>query len=135
MQELKVLLVDDEEEFVTTLAERLSLRGMVTRIATDGEQALRAVEADPPHVVVLDLMMPGIKGTEALRRIKAGHPAVQVILLTGHGSARDGIEGMKLGAFDYLMKPLRLEDLLEKLHEAGRLAQAAQAGKDNGGNA
>ncbi|NHZ46446.1 response regulator [Nitratidesulfovibrio liaohensis] len=126
MQELKVLLVDDEEEFVTTLAERLSLRGMATRIATDGEQALRAVEADPPHVVVLDLMMPGIKGTEALRRIKAGHPTVQVILLTGHGSARDGIEGMKLGAFDYLMKPLRLEDLLEKLHEAGRLAQAAQ---------
>lgn len=131
MQELKVLLVDDEEEFVTTLAERLSLRGMATRIATDGEQALRAVEADPPHVVVLDLMMPGIKGTEALRRIKAGHPTVQVILLTGHGSARDGIEGMKLGAFDYLMKPLRLEDLLEKLHEAGRLAQAARG---NGGS-
>ncbi len=110
MQELKVLLVDDEEEFVTTLAERLSLRGMVTRIATDGEQALRAVEADPPHVVVLDLMMPGIKGT------------------------RDGIEGMKLGAFDYLMKPLRLEDLLEKLHEAGRLAHAAQGNGGNGGN-
>lgn len=131
MQDLKVLLVDDEEEFVTTLSERLSLRGIATRVAMDGEQALREVQNEPPHVVVLDLMMPGIKGTETLRRIKKGHPHVQVILLTGHGSTRDGIEGMRLGAFDYLTKPLRLEDLLDKLREAGHIAQAeatAQAG-------
>lgn len=125
MQDLKVLLVDDEEEFVTTLSERLALRGLATRVAMDGEQALREVQNDPPHVVVLDLMMPGIKGTETLRRIKTMHPGVQVILLTGHGSTRDGIEGMRLGAFDYLTKPLRLEDLLEKLREAGALARTA----------
>lgn len=116
--QLDILLVDDEEEFVTTLSERLSLRGMHTRVAMNGEQALREVQASAPDIVVLDLMMPGIKGIETLRRIKAHNPTIQVILLTGHGSTRDGIEGMKLGAFDYLTKPLRLEDLLEKIQEA-----------------
>ncbi len=124
MTSINALLVDDEEEFVTTLCERLALRGIKARVATDGEQALREVEADPPDVVVLDVMMPGLKGTEVLRRIKAMRPRVQVILLTGHGSARDGIEGMKLGAFDYLMKPLKIEDLLAKLAEAGQIARS-----------
>ncbi len=124
MTTLNALLVDDEEEFVTTLCERLALRGIKARVATDGEQALREVEADPPDVMVLDVMMPGLKGTEVLRRIKAMRPRVQVILLTGHGSARDGIEGMKLGAFDYLMKPLKIEDLLAKLAEAGQIARS-----------
>ena len=124
MTTINALLVDDEEEFVTTLCERLALRGIKARVATDGEQALREVEADPPDVMVLDVMMPGLKGTEVLRRVKAQHPRVQVILLTGHGSAKDGIEGMKLGAFDYLMKPLKIEDLLAKLTEAGQLAQS-----------
>ena len=124
MTTLNALLVDDEEEFVTTLCERLALRGIKARVATDGEQALREVEADPPDVMGLDVMMPGLKGTEVLRRVKAQHPRVQVILLTGHGSAKDGIEGMKLGAFDYLMKPLKIEDLLAKLTEAGQLAQS-----------
>ena len=124
MTSINALLVDDEEEFVTTLCERLALRGIKARVATDGEQALREVGADPPDVVVLDVMMPGLKGTEVLRRIKAMRPRVQVILLTGHGSARDGIEGMKLGAFDYLMKPLKIEDLLAKLAEAGQIARS-----------
>jgi len=118
MKQWKVLLVDDEEEFVSTLAERLALRGIQAGVATSGEEALRAMEAEPPEVVVLDLMMPGLSGLEVLQRIKRRRPQTQVILLTGHGSTRDGIEGMRLGALDYLMKPLKIEELLEKIHEA-----------------
>lgn len=113
-----VLLVDDEEDFASTLAERLRLRGFQVETAYDGELALQAIENQPPELVLLDVMMPGIKGMEVLQRIKASHPETAVILLTGHGSTRDGIEGMKLGAFDYLMKPVRIEDLIEKMREA-----------------
>ncbi len=118
MDDWKVLLVDDEEEFVTTLAERLRLRGFHVQSATDGEGALRQIEADPPRVVVLDLLMPGLGGLEVLRIIKARNPSMPVILLTGRGSTREGIEGMRLGAFDYLLKPLRLDELIIKIREA-----------------
>jgi len=118
MNEFKVLLVDDEEEFVTTLSERLQLREIQALIATDGEEALRLVEADPPMVIVLDVLMPGIGGMEVLQRIKTQHPGIPVILLTGHGSTRDGIEGMRLGAFDYLVKPLDINELIKKMKEA-----------------
>jgi len=114
----KVLLVDDEEEFVTTLSERLELRGIQTRIASDGQNALRLFEADLPHVVVLDVMMPGIGGLEVLQQIKAINSKVPVILLTGHGSKKEGVEGKRLGAFDYLMKPLNIEDLIKRMLEA-----------------
>ena len=120
MLQLKVLLVDDEQEFVTTLAERLELRGMNVEIATDGEMALGAIEADPPQVVVLDVMMPGLSGMEVLERIKAVNPNIQVILLTGHGATKDGIKGMQLGAFDYLIKPVDIDELIEKLNEAAK---------------
>ncbi len=118
VEKWRVLLVDDEKEFVSTLAERLALRGIQADVASDGEEALRLVEENPPEVVVLDLMMPGLGGVEVLQRIKRRHPGVQVILLTGHGSTRSGIEGMKLGAFDYLMKPLSIEELIEKMRKA-----------------
>jgi len=118
MKEWNLLLVDDEEEFVSTLAERLTMRGMRVRTALDGESALRMVEDDPPHVVLLDVLMPGMGGLEVLRVIKKLHPETQVILLTGHGSTRDGMEGMRHGAFDYLTKPLKIEDLMAKLEEA-----------------
>lgn len=120
MRDLYVLLVDDEEEFVTTLSERLDLRGIRSAVAHDGETALRMVAGETPDVVVLDMMMPGLKGLEVLQRIKAEKPEVQVILLTGHGGARDGAAAMKLGAFDYLIKPLKIEDLLAKLAEAAQ---------------
>ena len=120
MLQLKVLLVDDEQEFVTTLAERLELRGMNVEIATDGEMALGVIEADPPQVVVLDVMMPGLSGMEVLERIKAVNPNIQVILLTGHGATKDGIKGMQLGAFDYLIKPVDIDELIEKLNEAAK---------------
>ncbi|MGE4506933.1 MAG: response regulator, partial [Desulfovibrionaceae bacterium] len=93
-------------------------RGMSPRLAHDGESALKAVAQDPPQVMVLDVMMPGMKGLDVLRRVKESHPGVQVILLTGQGKTRDGIEGMKLGAFFYMMKPLDLDELIAKLGEA-----------------
>ncbi|MDP2848207.1 MAG: response regulator [Humidesulfovibrio sp.] len=114
----KILLVDDEHEFITTLAERLELRGINARVVFDGESALLAVAQDEPHVMVLDVLMPGIKGLEVLERVKRSNPQVQVLLLTGHGSTRDGIEGMRLGAFDYMMKPLNIDTLIEKMESA-----------------
>jgi DNA-binding response OmpR family regulator len=118
MERYRVLLVDDEVEFVTTLAERLTLRGIDARTAFNGEEALRIMEADPPQVLVLDLMMPGLGGMEVLQYVRSNYPQVQVILLTGQGSTRAGIEGMRLGAFDYLMKPLTIEELMDKIRIA-----------------
>lgn len=121
----KILLVDDEHEFITTLAERLELRGIAARVVFDGESALLAVAEDEPHVMVLDVLMPGIKGLEVLERVKRSNPRVQVLLLTGHGSTRDGIEGMRLGAFDYMMKPLNIDTLIEKMDSAIDYARKA----------
>ena len=118
MHDWKILLVDDEEEFITTLAERLSLRGIAARVALNGEEGLRLMDEDPPHVMILDVLMPGMKGLDVLKLVKAKRPDVQVILLTGHGSTRDGMEGMRHGAFDYMMKPLSIDALLAKLGEA-----------------
>ena len=118
MEDLKVLLVDDEVEFVSTLAERLRLRGVHTRTANDGEEAFREIAADQPQVVVLDVMMPGIGGLKVLERIKADYLAIPVILLTGIGTTQDGLAGMRLGAFDFLMKPLQIEELIQKIEEA-----------------
>jgi len=126
MEKMRVLLVDDEEEFVSALAERLHLRGIEASTAIDGEKALEKIREDPPQVVILDVMMPGIGGHEVLRRIKREFPQVQVILLTGRGSQNEGIEGMRLGAFDYLIKPLKIEELIQKMQDAvkGRIEKA-----------
>ncbi len=118
-----VLLVDDEVEFITTLAERLELRGIMARVTHDGQSALKAVAENEPGVMVLDMMMPGMKGLDVLQRVREEHPAVQVILLTGQGKTRDGIEGMRHGAFAYLMKPLDLEDLMQTMNEAVHAGQ------------
>lgn len=118
MADLRVLLVDDEEEFVTTLAERLQLRGIQAMVATTGEEALQVMASSRPPVVVLDVMMPGMGGLDVLRQIKATHPDTQVLLLTGRGSTKEGIEGMNLGAFDYLMKPVQIEELINKMTAA-----------------
>lgn len=113
-----ILLVDDEEEFVEALAERLSLRGYVPHIACNGEQALRMVEDGAAKIMVLDLKMPGIDGLEVLRRVKKGHPRVQVIILSGHGSKKDEEAARKIGALEYLRKPTTIGDLLEALKRA-----------------
>ena len=123
MADYRVLLVDDEEEFVAALSERLTLRGIEVDSALNGEEALaRLVEKDF-EVVILDVMMPGLGGLEVLRQIKLIHPNTQVILLTGHGSTREGIEGMRLGAFDYLIKPVDIEEMLAKMKEAAKTAR------------
>ena len=126
MDQWKVLLVDDEEEFVTTLAERLSIRGIQTRTALDGEAGLRRLAEEAPHVLLLDVMMPGMRGLDVLRAVRRNHPAVQVILLTGQGSTKDGIEGMKEGAFDYMMKPFNIDGLVAKIGEAVAKSQAGR---------
>jgi DNA-binding NtrC family response regulator len=120
MAEYRVLLVDDEEEFVSALSERLMLRGIEVDSALNGEEALTKLVEKGFEVVILDVMMPGLGGLEVLRQIKSTYPNTQVILLTGHGSTREGIEGMRLGAFDYLIKPVDIEEMLEKMKEAAK---------------
>ncbi|MBZ4685099.1 MAG: response regulator receiver protein [Desulfomicrobiaceae bacterium] len=113
-----LLVVDDEEEFATTLAERLEIRGIATRVAHDGETAVHMVAEAAPQAVLLDILMPGMKGLDVLTRLRETHPQIPVILLTGQGTTRDGIEGMYRGAFAYLTKPVDLEELLRTLSEA-----------------
>ncbi|MBF0474448.1 MAG: response regulator [Deltaproteobacteria bacterium] len=120
MDQFKILLVDDEEELVKTLAERIKLRDLDPQVALNGEQALLTFEHSVPDVMVLDLKMPGIDGMEVLRRVKKVHPEVQVIILTGHGSDRDADEARRLGAFDYMQKPVELEDLVRAMRSAYR---------------
>jgi DNA-binding NtrC family response regulator len=122
MTPLKVLLVDDEEEFTSALAERLELRGVEASSASEGAGAIERVKADPPHVVVLDMMMPGLSGMDVLDFLKTHYPRVGVILLTGHGSLKAGMEGMKRGAFDYLVKPVNIDELVEKIRGAAAAA-------------
>lgn len=115
MERFAILLVDDKEEFVSALSNRLLLHGMEVHTATKGEDALAMLQEKATDVVVLDVVMPGMGGLETLRRIKETYPHIQVILLTGHASTKEGIEGMRLGAFDYLMKPVDIEELIAKM--------------------
>lgn len=117
---LAVLLVDDKEEFISALSQRLVLYGMEIDTATKGEDALAVLHEKKVDVVVLDVIMPGMGGLETLRRIKDAYPHIQVVLLTGHGTTKDGIEGMRLGAFDYLMKPVDIEELIKKMKAAAK---------------
>jgi DNA-binding response OmpR family regulator len=96
------------------------------RCVYSGEEALREIAVEKPDVVVMDVMMPGLKGLDILRHLKATNPEIQVILLTGQAGTRDGMEGMKLGAFDYLLKPLELDALLAKIAEAAAIGGNAQ---------
>lgn len=114
----KVLLVDDEREFVQTLSERLQMRDVGSAIAYDGESALSLVEEDEPDVMILDLKMPGIDGIEVLKKVKASRPQIEVIILTGHGSDADKEICMKLGAYAYLQKPVDIEELSRTLKAA-----------------
>jgi DNA-binding NtrC family response regulator len=117
---LKVLFVDDEEDFVRTMAERMEMRDLGGEVALSGQQALDMLRNEIPDVIVLDLRMPGIGGMEVLRRVKAMHPQVEVIIMTGHGSDEDEDEARRLGAFDYLRKPVDLSQLVDTVRRAGR---------------
>ncbi len=114
----KVLLVDDEREFVQTLSERLLMRDMGSAVAYDGDSALKLVAEDEPEVMILDLKMPGIDGFEVLKQVKKTRPEIEVIILTGHGSEKDRDVCMNLGAFAYLQKPVDIDLLSETLRKA-----------------
>ncbi len=118
MKEFKVLMVDDEEDFVKTLAERMKMRDLESDVALNGEEALQIVEGQVPDVMVLDLKMPGIDGMEVLRRVRRAYPEVQVVILTGHGSDKDEEEAHRLGAYAYLRKPVEIEILIKTLKDA-----------------
>ncbi|MCJ7629399.1 MAG: response regulator [Longimicrobiales bacterium] len=119
MNALRVLIVDDEEELVSALVERLNLRGFAARGVTTGAEALVVLEGQEFDVVLLDVKMPGLGGIEVIRRIKGIRPKLEVILLTGHGSVKSIEEGMALGAFEYLMKPVKIDNLVQVLNAAG----------------
>lgn len=117
---IRVLYVDDEEDFVRTLAERMDMRDLGGGVALSGREALEMLEEDRPDVMVLDLRMPGLDGLEVLRRVKRAYPEIEVVILTGHGSEHDEAEARRLGAFDYLRKPVELETLMDAIRRAGR---------------
>jgi len=114
----KVLLIDDEVEFIETLAERLRARGLEIDVATDGEQGIERAKAKSYDAIILDFAMPGMDGIETLKGLLAQNPAVQVMLLTGQATIQTAAKATKLGAVDVLEKPTDVETLMEKIHEA-----------------
>ena len=127
MLETKLLLVDDEEAFVAAMEKRLTMRNMKVTTANTGEEGLQRLGDDPDiDVVLLDVKMPGMDGIATLREIKNKHPMTEVIMLTGHATVESAIEGMKLGAFDYLMKPCDMDVLVAKVEEAKNKKMAHQ---------
>ena len=127
----KVLLVDDEREFVQTLSERLLIRDVGSAVAYDGESALDLINEDEPEVMILDLKMPGIDGIEVLQKVKATHPDIEVIILTGHGTETDRERCMALGAFAYLKKPIDIDLLSDTLNKANEKIRQKQLPADN----
>jgi len=115
---LQVLIVDDEEELVSAIRERLELRGFRASGVASGTAALDYLAENSCDVVLLDVKMPGLGGLEVLQRIKEEHPHIAVLMLTGHGSKRDAEEGTRLGAYDYLVKPVRIGVLSQMLRDA-----------------
>jgi DNA-binding NtrC family response regulator len=119
MEYFRALIVDDEQDFLETVVNRLQKRKIETTGVRSGEEAIETMKKQAFDVVILDIKMPGgMDGIETLREIKRIRPLAEVILLTGHGSVETSLEGMKLGAFDYLIKPVKLEDLLVKMAAA-----------------
>jgi DNA-binding NtrC family response regulator len=118
MLQTKILLVDDEVEFASALAERLQLRSYIVRTASSALEALAMVHNQLPDVIILDLKIPGMDGIETLKTIKKIDPTIEVIMLTGHGDVQSIEEGLKGGAFEYIMKPVDIEELTEKIDNA-----------------
>ncbi len=126
MESMRILIVDDEDELVSALVERLNLRGFQAEGVTTGAEALKHLADTPCDVVLLDVKMPGLGGLEVIERIKKEHPNLEVILLTGHSSVHDAEKGKMLGAFDYLMKPVKIDDLVRILLSAGPPAEGKE---------
>jgi DNA-binding NtrC family response regulator len=117
-QAIRVLLVDDEADFSSTLSKRLHKRGLLVQTAESGDQALDTLRSAAVDVVVLDIRMPGMDGLETLRHMKKLFPLVEIILLTGHASLEAAVNGMELGAFDYLIKPVEIDALHYMIEDA-----------------
>ncbi len=117
---VNVLLVDDERQFVETLAMRMEVRDFEVATACSGEEALAYLRDHDVDVAVLDMFMPGLSGMDTLRELKKIRPHTEVILLTGHATVEAAVEGMRLGAFDYLVKPTEIDQLVEKINRAHR---------------
>ncbi len=130
MAATSILLIDDETQFLATMAKRLRKRGFLVREAGSGQEGLRELEAQPAEVVVLDVGMPDMDGIQVLREIKMRFPRMQVLMLTGHADMEVAISGMAMGAFDYLMKPVELEILVGKIREA--CSRRKNAGEEKG---
>ena len=124
-----ILLIDDEKQFVVTMAKRLRKRGFLVTEAGGGLEGLRILEGGPVDVVVLDVGMPDMDGIQVLREIKMRFPQVQVLMLTGHADMEVAISGMAMGAFDYLMKPVELDVLVGKIREACSRSRNASEGR------
>ena len=123
-----IMLVDDEVSFVETMAKRLGMRNIETISAFSGEECLEALKTHQTlDVIVLDVKMPGMDGIETLKKIKKEFPLIEVIMLTGHATVESGIRGMKLGAYDFLMKPCDIEELVGKLEEATKKKRAHES--------
>ncbi|MCF8084674.1 MAG: response regulator [Deltaproteobacteria bacterium] len=116
-----VLLVDDEVPFVETMTKRLSKRELTVHTAFSGEEALSVLEKHRNmDVVILDVKMPGMDGIETLEKIRRQYPLTEVIMMTGNATVESAVEGMKRGAFDYLMKPCDIEELMDKVNQAAK---------------
>lgn len=120
---MRILIVDDETEFLSLIQKRLSRRNMDVLTADNGATALELVQQQDFNAVVMDVRMPGMDGLETLRLMKAAVPALPVILLTGHASLGVAVNGMELGAFDYMLKPVAINELIIKLEDAARSSQ------------
>jgi DNA-binding NtrC family response regulator len=118
MEQMKMMLVDDEERFLATTQKLLQKKGYDVLVAAGGKEALEILEKKIIHVVVLDVKMPGMDGLQTLKEIKTRFPLVEVIMLTGHATVESAVDGLKSGATDYLMKPTGLEELIQKAEEA-----------------
>ncbi len=131
MERIRLLLVDDEEDFRITLANRLRKRGFEVTAVESGHSALEAMGTHTVDVAVVDVKMPGMDGLQTLRALKRCDAKIEVIMLTGHASVESGIEGMRCGAFDYLVKPCDISDLVMKIEDAyqRKLAQRVTVGK------
>jgi len=117
MKQMKILLVDDEERLLSTTKKLFEKIGIEAQTANSGKEALELLESSEVDVIFLDIKMPGMDGIETLERIKKKYPLTEVIILTGHANMETAVEGLKLGALDYLIKPVSMRDFLKKAEE------------------
>ncbi|MCI4626332.1 MAG: response regulator [Candidatus Magnetoovum sp. WYHC-5] len=120
MSKIKVLIIDDENDFASTFSERLLMRGYLSCAVNCAEKAFKTVKENAPDVVILDLKMPSMDGIEMLKVLKKMDPSIEVIVLTGHGLSKGKDEAIKHGAFDYLLKPADIDDIIERIERANK---------------